>query len=129
MMENKKCTLRGFDINNHNVPICQVEFPRAIEFENADLTKLGLLETCALVISTIVAEWKKDIAKMNVYASNIPELKYIRAEQLMKKLFQSGYLKTAYGQIVSCGTNDSASYPLTEEDTEWLVKHFMEESE
>ena len=125
-MEIKKNHMYSFAMSREGL---RVDFPRGVYWDVEKAKHFGLFEGFFRVIEAVANAWKEDLQEKDRIISNITELKYIRAEQLMKKLFHSGYLKTAYGQIVSCGTNDSASYPLTEEDTEWLVKHFMEESE
>lgn len=56
------------------------------------------------------------------YSKEIKMSNWNKAKKLMKKLFDSGWLKLTYGQIESCGKE--VSYPLSYEDTEFLVDFF-----
>lgn len=49
-------------------------------------------------------------------------LKKLQALESIKELFDCGYLQFKYGQIVSAGTNDDSSYPLTKEKNDLLKK-------
>ena len=49
-------------------------------------------------------------------------LKKLQALEAIKELFDCGYLQFKYGQIVSAGTNDDSSYPLTKEKNDLLKK-------
>lgn len=50
-----------------------------------------------------------------------------RAKKLIKRMFDTNWLRICYGEIVTPEANCNTSYPLNEEETQFLLDYFKGE--